>query len=102
MQEVRCCSSPHLRAKLMLVVAASFMARVSSESLLLNSPTGVVSKNATSCFTNCMTRPDNVGSSSRQHSFIAASTLRMRLCFRCLKSTAQRSQQPLAMIPGFL
>lgn len=48
-----CVRSSHLSAMLMLVVAASFMARVSSDSLLLSSPTGVTSKNATSCNTSC-------------------------------------------------
>jgi hypothetical protein len=44
---------------------------VSSDSLLLSSPTGVESKNATSCLTNCMAAAANVGSSRCQH----ASTL---------------------------
>jgi hypothetical protein len=32
------------------------MARVSSDSLLLSSPTGVTSKKATSCITSCRTK----------------------------------------------
>jgi hypothetical protein len=47
------CHILHLSIMLMLVVAASFIARVSSDSLLLSSPTGVTSKYATSCCTSC-------------------------------------------------
>lgn len=56
----------YLSAIEMLVVAASFIARVSSDSLLLSSPTGVTSKKAHSWTMSCRVRQGKPRQGSRR------------------------------------
>lgn len=70
----------YLSAIEMLVVAASFIARVSSDSLLLSSPTGVTSKKAHSWTMSCGVRQGR----PRQESRSSAETQGVEgLCREC-------------------